>query len=289
MILVSDISKLLIEKIFLSVGQFKTLENKTAVFLFFEPSTRTKISFEMACHRLGVNVVHFDQHTSSTNKGESLVETLRNIEAMGADLLVVRHGSQIDISELYKLNIPVISGGSGSVSHPTQALLDLFTLQKEKLTNKNKKLLFLGETSLNRVANSHKSLLIDWGFEMAYSCPKECCVTESSKELKYFENKEEALAWADIVMVLRLQEERRVFSSKFLENYKQKYQLTLKNIEKANLEKTDPLKVMHPGPYVEGLDLEKVVTDYKHSFIYKQVSNSVPVRAAIIQSLLEED
>ncbi|MBE8221705.1 MAG: aspartate carbamoyltransferase [Bdellovibrionales bacterium] len=289
LILVSDINKSIVEKIFFSVGKTKILKNKTAVFVFLENSTRTKISFEMACNKLGVKVVHFNTSLSSTNKGESLIETLRNIEAMGADLLIIRHGDQLNISELYKLNIPIISAGSESISHPTQALLDLFTLHKEGMVNKNKKLLFLGDISLNRVANSHKNLLKDWGFEIGYSYPKELCLKDTSKELKYFKNKKEALAWADIVMVLRLQSERKNFSSDFLEDYKQKYQLTLKDIETANLKKSDCLKVMHPGPYVEGLDLEKSVTNYEHSFIYKQVKNSVPVRAAIIQSLLQGD
>ncbi|MBE8162861.1 MAG: aspartate carbamoyltransferase [Bdellovibrionaceae bacterium] len=289
LILVSDIDSFWVKNFFLTVENLQVFKNKTAVFLFLESSTRTKISFEMACYKLGMNVVHFNQKTSSTNKGESLAETLRNIEAMGADLLVVRHGAdQLDIKELYSLKIPVISAGSGSVSHPTQALLDLFTLHKEGLVNKNKNLLFLGDVSLNRVANSHKNLLPDWGFKLAYCCPEECCTTPPPKELNYFENKQEALDWADIVMVLRLQEERKNFSVKFLENYKKNYQLRLKDIEKANETKQEPLKVMHPGPYVEGLDLEKAVTDYEHSFIYKQVSHSVPARAAIIQCLLQK-
>lgn len=316
LILISDVSKPLVEKIFLSINQLKLLENKTAVFLFLEASTRTKISFEMACYKLGVKVVHFNLHTSSTTKGENLVETLRNIEAMGADLLVVRHGHEIDIANLYKLHIPVISAGSASLSHPTQALLDLYTLQQEKLTHQNKKLLFLGDISVNRVAQSHQNLLTHWGFEMAYCYPSECeeskgfekldlkkfnlnqvdlnqskksNLNQSTSSLKYFKDKEEALAWADIVMVLRLQKERKDFSKEFLENYTNKYQLTLKNIEKTNLKKSNPLKIMHPGPFVEGLDLEQAVTTYEHSFIYKQVRNSVLVRAAIIQSLLEED
>lgn len=288
LILISDINRPLIEKVFLTTENLYTFKNKTAVFLFFEPSTRTKISFELACHKLGVNIVHFNSQTSSLAKGESLVETLRNIEAMAPDLLIIRHGNELDIQDLYKLNIPIISAGSGGLSHPTQALLDLFTLKQAGLIDKNKKLLLLGDVSLNRLAKSHQVLLKDWGFKMAYSCPEKCD-DPSLEGIEYFKQRSEALAWADIVMVLRLQQERKNFSSEFIKDYKINYQLTLDEVNKANLKKQEPLKVMHPGPYVEGLDLDKKVTDYKGSLIYDQVKNSVLVRTAIIQSLLKED
>lgn len=289
LILISDISKPLVKQVFCCAENLITLKNKTAVFLFFETSTRTKISFEMACYKLGVNVVHFNSETSSLKKGESLEETLCNIEAMRPDLLIIRHGADLNIKELYKLNLPVISAGSGDSSHPTQALLDLFTLQEAGLVEKNKKLLFLGDISINRVAKSHQNLLKDWGFEMAYCYPEKCNLNKSSENLKHFKNKAEALVWADVVMVLRLQQERKNFSMEFLESYKKNYQLTLKDLETVNSKKNKALKVMHPGPYVDGLDLDKNITSYEHSFIYKQVQNSVKVRAAIIYSLLKED
>lgn len=250
--------------------------------LFFEPSTRTRSSFEMAALRMGWQTTFFDgasKEGSSLIKGESFEDTFWTLHAMGPNILVVRCGDELRLTELRKkTQIPLINAGYGTHSHPTQALLDVFTMQESfsDLTNKN--ILFVGDVRHSRVAHSHFKFLSTLGAHVGVVGPQSFLQGISSSH-KSFTQLSEALPWADVVVGLRVQFERHENSNQFSrDEYIKNYQLSL---EKAKFLKPSAL-VFHPGPVNWGLEFDPSVRELPHFKMWQQKQNGVYVRAALL-------
>lgn len=254
--------------------------------VFFETSTRTRLSFQMACHRLGVKVHGMDLLSgSSVKKGESIVETIENIAAMGADLLVVRSGGGTDVDQcLRDLPMPVINAGAGSIGHPTQALLDLMTLLEWRSQVEGLKLLFVGDVRHSRVANSNLPLLRLFGVQVAYCAPEAFAPNEPTwSSIPSFATLDEGLKWCDVVMGLRVQEERHQGAGGYdREKYIEHYRLDAKSLNHLSPQGL----ILHPGPFLAGVDLAREVLEDPRCRIREQVTNGVYVRMALISLLL---
>lgn len=264
-----------------SQKKLSPLRGKTIVNLFLEPSTRTRVAFEIAAKRLSADVISITSNVSSLTKGETLRDTARNIEALNADLLVIRHsaaGSPQYLSQI--INIPVINAGDGAHEHPTQALLDTFTLREQLGDLKGKKVTILGDILFSRVARSNIWALQKLGAHVTLAgpstlVPKLFCelqveVTHSLKE---------ALADADAVMLLRIQHERQT-STHFpsIGEYKSMFGL---NLQRASWLKPDAI-IMHPGPINRGVEIDSQLADSNRSVILQQVTNGIVCRMAVL-------
>lgn len=262
--------------------QFK---NALIALLFFESSTRTRISFESACVREGYfPSVLIGGAGSSMDKGESIEDTILNVHAMEPRALVIRVGSQVDLIQLkQKLNIPIINAGWGASEHPTQALLDAYTIREKLGAIEGVKLLIVGDIKHSRVASSHMSLSKILGYKLAFCGPKELIPENKNGEFPVFEKLEEGLSWCDSIMALRNQFERHQ-QKLSVENYLKEFGLTQKKLlilKKSGL-------IMHPGPINRGIDLEEDILHDSRSVIMDQVTNGVYLRQAVIRFLLEE-
>jgi aspartate carbamoyltransferase catalytic subunit len=266
-----------------SVPKIPTLRDKTIVNLFYENSTRTRISFELAQKRMSADVVNFSASSSSTKKGESLKDTVRNIEAMKIDMVVVRHESPGVPHLLTKfIDANIINAGDGAHEHPTQALLDLFTIQRHVGPLKGMKIAVIGDILHSRVVRSNIIGMKKLGAEILLCGPK-TMLPDSLKsmgvEITY--NLNEALAWATVVMSLRIQLERQeggLFPS--LREYHQEFGITMKHLEKY-----PQFTLMHPGPINRGVEMEGLVADSDRTVILSQVTNGVAVRMAVLYLL----
>jgi aspartate carbamoyltransferase catalytic subunit len=259
-----------------------SLRGRTILNLFIEPSTRTRIAFEIAAKRLGADVTLVEQAASSLTKGESLRDTAQVVEALQADIVVLRHsaaGSPLYLSKI--LNIPVINAGDGAHEHPTQALLDTFTM-REKLGQslEGKKVTILGDILFSRVARSNIFALNKLGASVTLSGPA-TLVPDGFRQLGVDVDLDlkSALADADVVMLLRIQHERQT-STHFpsLGEYKSLYGL---NQERASWLKPDAI-IMHPGPVNRGVELDSSLADSDRSVILQQVANGIFNRMAVI-------
>ncbi|MBI4848408.1 MAG: aspartate carbamoyltransferase catalytic subunit [Nitrospirae bacterium] len=260
------------------------LRGRTVVNLFFEPSTRTRISFELAAKRLSADVINFSITTSSVVKGETLKDTALTIKALGADFVVIRHSSAGVPHFLSRLlDISVINAGDGANEHPTQALLDLFTVLSYKRKIKGLTIAIIGDITHSRVARSNIYAFTKLGAKVRLICPPTLLPSEvNNLEIEVFNNLEEGLKKADVVMALRLQLERQ--SKGFfptLEEYFNLYGLTS---ERLKLAKDDAI-VMHPGPMNRGVEIESDVADGPQSVILEQVTNGLAVRMAVLYLL----
>ncbi|MBI5056936.1 MAG: aspartate carbamoyltransferase catalytic subunit [Nitrospirae bacterium] len=260
------------------------LRGRTVVNLFFEPSTRTRISFELAAKRLSADVINFSITTSSVVKGETLKDTALTIKALGADFVVIRHASAGVPHFLSRLlDISVINAGDGANEHPTQALLDLFTVLSYKRKIKGLTIAIIGDITHSRVARSNIYAFTKLGAKVRLICPPTLLPSEvNNLEVEVFDNLEEGLKKADVVMALRLQLERQ--SKGFfptLEEYFNLYGLTS---ERLKLAKDDAI-VMHPGPMNRGVEIESDVADGTQSVILEQVTNGLAVRMAVLYLL----
>ncbi|MBK8477551.1 MAG: aspartate carbamoyltransferase catalytic subunit [Opitutaceae bacterium] len=257
------------------------LRGKTVVNLFLEPSTRTRLAFETAAKRLGADVVSFDAAASSTAKGETLRDTAQNIQALGVDMMVLRHasaGAPLYLSA--RLDIPVINAGDGAHEHPSQALLDAYTI-RERLTHlTGRKVCILGDVLFSRVARSNIWLLTKLGAKVTIVGPSTLVPhwfvgmgVEVSHNLKA------ALADADVVMLLRIQHERQD-SSHFpsLGEYTSMFGL---NKTRASWLSPHAI-IMHPGPINRGVEIDSDLADSDRSVILEQVTNGIAVRMAIL-------
>ena len=257
------------------------LSGKRIVNLFMEPSTRTRVAFEIAAKSLSADVITIAGNSSSLTKGETLKDTALNIEALGADAIVVRHsspGSPFFLSKI--ISVPIINAGDGSHEHPSQALLDIFTLQEKLGSLKGKKITILGDILFSRVARSNLWGLQKLGAQVTLAGPstlvplkfRDFGVTVTHKI-------EEALVDADAVMLLRIQHERQN-SSHFpsLEEYTRIFGL---NSTRASLLKKDAL-ILHPGPINRGVEIDSALADSKRSVILEQVTNGIVIRMAIL-------
>lgn len=263
-------------------------QNKLAAFTFFESSTRTRMSFQTACYRLGIPVVSMDSLAdTSIKKGESLLDTIFNVRAMNPEVLVVRCGQDLDLYELDKmLNIPIVNAGSGTVSHPTQALLDAYTIYREYGQVKDRRVLIVGDIEHSRVAYSNFQLLQKLGAKVAACGPPAFLPQEGVfPGVKFFHSLSEGLSWAEVCMVLRIQLERHDKSHlklPSLATYHNEYGLTS---EKLNILDKEGI-LMHPGPVNQGVELAPSTLRDKRSRILEQVENGVYVRAALMARVL---
>jgi aspartate carbamoyltransferase catalytic subunit len=270
------------------IKKVPTLRGKTVVNLFFEPSTRTRTSFEIAGKRLSADTVNISVSTSSVVKGETLIDTARNLEAMAPDAIVIRHSSSGAPHQLARLiSTSVINAGDGAHEHPTQALLDAFTIRERKGKIAGLNVAILGDIMHSRVARSNTYLLTKLGARVAVSGPPTLVPPGYERlvedGLTVTPHIEEAIAGADVVMILRIQLERQqesFFPS--LKEYAIRFGL---NAERLRLAKDDVI-VMHPGPMNRGVEISSDVADGPASLILDQVTNGVAVRMAVLYLLI---
>ena len=284
-----------IELIFQIADNFKKIINKpikkvpslrdvTIANLFFENSTRTKLSFELAEKRLSADIINFSSSLSSVKKGETLLDTVNNILAMKVDIIVLRHpnpGASVFLSRNIKAKI--VNAGDGTHEHPTQALLDAYSIKEKHGTVKGKKVLIVGDILHSRVALSNIYCLQMLGAEVKVCGPSSLMPKYiDSLGVSHFSNLKEALEWSDVVNVLRIQLERQdvnYFPS--LREYSMIYGIDKKILESLSKEIT----IMHPGPINRGVELSADVADSHHSIILDQVENGVAIRMAILYLL----
>ncbi|MBA3611709.1 MAG: aspartate carbamoyltransferase catalytic subunit [Nitrospirales bacterium] len=266
------------------IKKVPALRGKTVVNLFFEPSTRTRTSFELAAKRLSADVINFSPSTSSMVKGETLVDTARNIEAMQADIIVLRHPSPGAAENLARsVKSSVINAGDGWHEHPTQALLDVFTIKEKKGRISGLMVVIVGDIAHSRVARSNILALTKLGAEVRVVAPPTMIPFGLEHfGVAVFYNLDEALIGADVIIMLRLQRER--LGRALLPSLREYAKLFCLTPERLKLAKPDAI-VMHPGPLNRGVEISPSVADSKVAVILDQVTNGVSVRMALMYLL----
>lgn len=264
------------------------LRGKTITNLFFEASTRTRTTFELAAKRLSADVLNISISTSATAKGESLLDMLRNLEAMHCDMFVVRHsqsGAAHFIAGHVAPHISVINAGDGCHAHPTQAMLDMFTIRRHKQHFNDLRVAIVGDIKHSRVARSQIHALTTLGVaEVRVIAPKTLVPSEvQSLGVHVFHNAEQGLRDVDVVIMLRLQNER--MDGAFLPSSNEYFQLFGLTPQKLALAKPDAI-VMHPGPINRGIEIDSLVADGGQSVILDQVTNGIAVRMAVMSMTL---
>jgi aspartate carbamoyltransferase catalytic subunit len=263
-----------------------TLRGKTVALAFFEPSTRTRISFATATARLGADSMNLQAESSSLKKGESLMDTVRTLEAMRPDGIVIRHiasGAAQYVAE--RLEIPVLNAGDGSHEHPTQALLDALTIRDRKGSLEGLNVTILGDLLHSRVARSNIHLLTKFGAHLTLCGPPiwmPPILDGLAPNLRREPRIEAALDSADVVMVLRVQTERMHEPALAESDYVLRYQLTP---ERLKIARPDAL-VLHPGPMIRGLEIDPAVADGPQSCVLEQVTNGLAIRMALLYHLV---
>ena len=264
------------------------LRGKRVLLLFYEPSTRTRSSFEVAAKSMGAITTLVLSSGSSIEKGESLLDTGYTLRAVGADVIVIRHphaGAPLLMAT--HLDIPVINAGDGMHEHPSQALLDAYTILRHKKTLKGLQVAIVGDIYHSRVARSAIHLLSKFGTRITLCGPPQFLpelATRLAPGLHITRTVEEAVRGADVIMVLRVQKERLAGMKISLQDYISRYQITMARLKMA---KKDAM-VMHPGPIIRGLELTWEVADCPQSAIVEEVRNGVPVRMAILAKALRK-
>jgi aspartate carbamoyltransferase catalytic subunit len=266
------------------IKKVPTLRGKTVVNFFVEPSTRTRSSFELAEKRLSADALNFSPGSSSLVKGESLLDTARNLEAMAPDFIVIRHGEAGAPHFLSRhCRSSIVNAGDGAHEHPTQALLDAFTIRRRKGRLRGLKVSIIGDILHSRVARSNTLLLTKMGAEVTLCGPPTLLPAEMACfGARLVHRMEEAVEGADVLMMLRVQLERMqggYFPS--LREYARLYGLTSARLARASAEAI----VMHPGPINRGVEIEGEVADGMASVILEQVANGVAVRMAVLYLL----
>jgi aspartate carbamoyltransferase catalytic subunit len=267
-----------------SIKKAPALVGKTVVTLFCEPSTRTRTSFEIAAKRLSADVVSIAPKTSSFVKGESLIDTAKTLEAMKADIIIIRHTSAGAPELLAKnLNASIINAGDGFHEHPTQGLLDLYTMYDKKKKIEGLKVLLVGDILHSRVARSNIWALTKFGAKVRVVGPPTLIPRSiSTLGVEVFYDLDEAIKGVDVVNILRIQMERQqgaFFPS--IHEYNELYQVTAKRLANA---KPDVL-IMHPGPMNRGIEIDSEVADSPAAVINEQVTNGIAVRMAVLHLL----
>jgi len=264
-----------------SVKKAPPLRGKVVVNLFFEDSTRTRSSFVLAASRLSADLIDFSRKASSVSKGETLLDTAKNLEAMGIDIVVVRHsagGAPAFLSRC--INACVVNAGDGYCEHPTQGLLDVYTIRKIKGSLEGLKIAIVGDIAHSRVARSDMWAMTKLGAEVIFVGPPTLMPTEVSRlPVSVSYSVDEIIAKVDVINMLRIQFERlggNPFPS--IREYSHYFGLTVERMKKA---KSDIL-VMHPGPINRGLEMESEVADGANSVILDQVTNGLAVRMAVL-------
>ena len=267
-----------------AIKKVPTLRGKTIVNLFFEASTRTRISFEFAEKRLSADTVNVASSASAVEKGETLVDTARNLEAMRIDMVVIRHASSGAAKFLAdRINSSVVNAGDGKHEHPTQALLDLLTIRDALGRIEGVKVCICGDILHSRVARSNIWGLLKLGAEVAVCGPQTLMPLGIERlGVRVFRRIEEAIQWADVLNVLRLQLER--MSAGFipsLREYSRVFGVSVERLERAPRD----LVILHPGPMNRGVEIDSRVADGPHSVILQQVTNGIAVRMAVLYLL----
>ena len=270
------------------IPKVPTLQGKTILNFFYEPSTRTRMSFELAEKRLSADSINFSKTGSSSSKGETLRDTIENIEAMKIDMVVIRHtapGAAELMTQYVDSNI--INAGDGGHEHPTQALLDMMTLLERVKSLKGQKIAIIGDIKHSRVARSNIHGLKTMGAEVMICGPKTLLPYEAeSLGVHISTDINEALEFADILNILRIQMERQkggLFPS--VREYRKFFGITTDRLNSTGKTFT----IMHPGPINRGVELDSDVADSEHSVILNQVFNGVAVRMAVLVLLSEAD
>ncbi|HEV2021447.1 MAG TPA: aspartate carbamoyltransferase catalytic subunit [Terriglobales bacterium] len=260
------------------------LRKKRVALLFYEASTRSRVSFEFAAKALGATTSVIHAEASSIEKGESLLDTGYTLRALGADLIVVRHPAAGAPHLMARhLDIPIINAGDGMHEHPSQALLDAFTILRHKRNLRGLRVVIVGDIYHSRVARSNVHLLSQFGAQVTLCGPVEMApdvAATLAPRVRVTRHFEEALRGADVIMMLRVQKERLAGRQIKVGEYVAGYQLTS---ERLRLARRDAL-VMHPGPIIRGMELTAEVADGPQSVILEQVQNGVAVRMAILAS-----
>lgn len=296
---IKDLQKSDIESILTTAKQFKevlqrpikkvpSLRDTTIVNLFYENSTRTRISFELAEKRLSADTINFSSSGSSVSKGETLLDTVNNILSMKVDMVVMRHSASGAPHFLAK-HIPaaIINAGDGINEHPTQALLDGFSIQEKAGSLEGKNVVLIGDIMHSRVALSNIYLLKKMGAEVMVAGPPTLIPNQITEALdvRVEYNLKKALQWCDVANVLRIQLERQnqvLFSS--LREYNLAYGVSKKLLDSLGKE----IIIMHPGPINRGVEIDSDVADSKQSIILQQVENGVAIRMAVLYLLSEK-
>jgi len=266
------------------IKKVPSLRDISIANLFFEDSTRTKLSFELAEKRLSAEIINLSSTSSSVKKGETLLDTVNNILAMKVDIIVLRHpnpGASVFLSR--NVDAKIVNAGDGTHEHPTQALLDAYSI-REKFGNVNgRKVVIIGDILHSRVALSNIYCLKKLGAEVRVCGPSSLMPKHlNSLNVEHFSNLDEALEWCDIANILRIQLERQnlnYFPS--LREYSMRYGINKKILDKL----TNDIVIMHPGPINRGVELSSDVADSKHSIILNQVENGVAIRMAVLYLL----
>lgn len=269
------------------IKKVPSLRDTTIANIFFENSTRTRISFELAEKRLSADIVNFSSSSSSVSKGETLVDTVKNILSMKVDMVVMRHPSPGACVFLSKhIDASIVNAGDGTHEHPTQALLDAFSIKEKFGDVKGKKVAIVGDITHSRVAISNIYCLKKLGAKVKLCGPPTLIpkhIESLGVEVDY--NLDNVIKWADVVNMLRIQMERQdiaYFPS--LREYSIQYGLTAERIEKSGKE----LVIMHPGPINRGVEITSEVADSKNAIILNQVENGVAIRMAVLYLLAGE-
>src|SRR5881396_1669553 len=264
-----------------AIKKVPALRGKTVINLFVEPSTRTRISFELAAQRLTADVINFSAEASSLKKGETLKDTARNLEALNADIIIIRHSAAGAPHFLARfLNSSVINAGDGAHEHPTQALLDTFTIKEKKGKIEGLNVTILGDILYSRVARSNIWALTKLGANVTL-CGPSTLVPRVFEQMgcRVTYNVEEAIREADIINLLRIQHERQrktMFPS--ISEY-----ATLFGLNRERLARTKPdALIMHPGPINRGVEIDSDIADCARSLILEQVTNGLAVRMAVL-------
>jgi aspartate carbamoyltransferase catalytic subunit len=267
-----------------TVKKVPTLRGKTVINLFYEPSTRTKFSFNLAAKRLSADVMSISKSSSSIAKGESLLDTAKTMEVMGADVVVIRHSAPGAAKFLAdNISASVLNAGDGAHAHPTQALLDIYSI-KEKLGEiAGLKILIVGDIAHSRVARSNIWGLNKLGAEVSVAGPQTLISREIEKMgVKVYSDLDQALEAVDVVNILRIQMERQesgLFPS--IREYREIYGMNAERLERIGKKAV----IMHPGPMNRGIEIESSVADSPQSVITEQVKNGVAIRMALLYLL----
>lgn len=270
-------------------NKFPILRGKTVMNLFFENSTRTRITFELAAQRLSADVVNLDIRSSSTSKGESLLDTIRNLEAMNCDVFVVRHhhsSAPHFIARYCAPHISVLNAGDGYHAHPTQAMLDMLTIRQHKPDFSNLTVAITGDIRHSRVARSQIHALNTLGAKEIRLIAPGTLMPSGIEQMnvKVFTSLDEGLRDADVVVMLRLQKER--MQGAMLPSEKEYFSLYGLTERRLKLAKPDAI-VMHPGPVNRGVEIESSVADGPQSVIMQQVTNGIAVRMAVMSMVMD--
>ncbi|QNS42092.1 aspartate carbamoyltransferase catalytic subunit [Chryseobacterium manosquense] len=289
MLTTADLTVEKINSLLIAADEFskgKVLKPTKEIFvsnLFFEDSTRTKTSFDIAERKLGLQVVPFDVTSSSVNKGESLYDTVKTLQSLGVNLLVIRHKQDQFYKELKEIDLPIINGGDGTGNHPSQTLLDLMTIHQEFGKFKGLKIGIVGDVKHSRVANSNAVALRKLGAKVYFSGPEKWFDEGAIINGTYL-SIDDLIKEVDVLMLLRIQHERHDEKMKIsLNNYHKKFGLTL---EREKTMKENAI-IMHPAPINRGVEIHDDLVESPRSRIFQQMKNGVFARMAILKDALE--